>query len=166
MQWVWQREQSGERYRTLIGHLRHEAGHYYFELLMRDWPGFSDLFGDVDLSYNEALARYYDHGPLAGWARGYISAYASVHPLEDWAECFAHYLHMVDTLETASVRHLIPPLSGGESIDQLLILWRDLVVAINELNCGLGLSEAYPFVVTAQVAEKLHFVDRAIKGRT
>ncbi len=164
VQRVWQREQSGERYRTVVGHLRHEAGHYYFELLLRDRPGFVRLFGDLDLPYNAALAHYYRHGPLAGWEKSHISAYASVHPLEDWAECFAHYLHMIDTLETASTRQVIPAMAGSETIDQLLASWDSLAVTINELNRSLGLRDAYPFVVTSTVADKLRFVDAAVRG--
>lgn len=162
VQRVWQRELSGERYRTLLGHLRHEVGHYYFELLVPERAGFSALFGDPALPYSEALARHYRDGPLAGWEQHYISAYASAHPLEDWAECFAHYLHMVDTLETASARSVIPPLSGNETIEQRLGVWDGLAVTLNELNRSLGLRDAYPFVVTPVVADKLRFIDAAI----
>ena len=163
VQRVWQREQSSERYRTLLGHLRHEAGHYYFELLVRDLEAFTQLFGDHTRAYDEALQRYYDQGPLAGWEQGYISAYASAHPLEDWAECFAHYLHVIDTLETASQRHMLVS-TGEESFDELLTLWDGFAVTLNELNRSLGLRDAYPFVVTPVVADKLRFVHAAIQG--
>lgn len=162
VQRAWQRELSSERYRTLLGHLRHEVGHYYHELLVRDIDRFIALFGDPGSPYNEALQRYYKQGPLAGWEQNYISAYASAHPLEDWAECFAHYLHMKDTLETASQRGAITPLNGGETVDQLLQAWDRFAVTLNELNRSLGLRDAYPFVVTVAVAEKLRFVDAAI----
>jgi len=163
VQRVWQRQQSSERYRTVLGHFRHEAGHYYYELLVRDQAGFQQVFGDPSLPYANALKRYYDGGPLAGWESHYISAYASAHPLEDWAECFAHYLHTVDTLETASANAVIPPLSGSEGIDELLRIWDSLAVTLNELNRSLGLRDAYPFVVTPPIAEKLRFVDSAIR---
>lgn len=164
VQRVWQREVTGERYRTVLGHLRHEAGHYYFELLMRDWRGFIDLFGATDRPYKEVLEHYYTHGPLAGWEKSHISAYASAHPQEDWAECFAHYLHMIDTLETAAARRVIPAMAGNESIDQLLSSWDDLAATINELNLSLGLRDAYPFVVTPMVADKLRFIDATIRA--
>ena len=32
----------------------------------------------------------------------FISSYATTHPWEDWAETWAHYLHMADALETAA----------------------------------------------------------------
>lgn len=163
VQRVWQREQSSERYRTLLGHLRHESGHYYFELLVRDLNEFSSLFGDYTLPYGNALKHYYKYGPLGGWEQGYISAYASAHPLEDWAECFAHYLHMTDTLETASLRGAIAPLSGTEGIDHLLDVWDGFAVTLNELNRSLGLKDAYPFVVTPTVAEKLRYVHERIR---
>lgn len=162
VQRAWQREQSSERYRTLLGHLRHEVGHYYFELLVRDTATFLRLFGDHTQPYDKALVRYYQHGPLAGWEKSHISAYASAHPLEDWAESFAHYLHMIDTLETASQRGAISPLGGDESIRQLLALWDEFSVTLNELNRSLGLRDAYPFVVNAVVADKLHFIHSCI----
>ncbi|MBI1194766.1 MAG: hypothetical protein GC138_02820 [Gammaproteobacteria bacterium] len=166
IQRVWQRELSSERYRTLLGHLRHESGHYYFELLaQQDNEGFAALFGDPALSYGEALRAYYENGAAAGWEQNHISAYASSHPLEDWAECFAHYLHMTDTLETAVERQVIPPLRDDNDIDDMLKIWDGLSVTINELNRGLGLRDAYPFVVTPTVADKLRFVHRAIRDR-
>ena len=162
VQRVWQRESSGERYRTLLGHFRHEAGHYYFELLVHDRWRFTGLFGDPDLPYQQALDNHYADGPLVGWESDHISAYASAHPLEDWAETFAHYLHLRDTLETALLRGVIPPREGDESIDGMLRRWDGLTVTLNELNRSLGLDDAYPFVVTPAVAEKLRFVHTAI----
>jgi hypothetical protein len=164
VQRVWQRELSSERYRTVLGHFRHEAGHYYFELLVRDLNAFVNQFGDFAQPYEEALKNYYNYGARAGWDNSYISAYASAHPIEDWAECFAHYLHMVETLETAAERHVIAALSGNESIDELLQRWDDLAVSLNELNRSLGLRDAYPFVVTPVVADKLRYVDNVIRS--
>lgn len=165
VQRAWQRQQSSERYRTLLGHLRHEAGHYYYDLLVCDLAGFNRLFGDPSQPYAQALKRYYERGALAGWESHYISAYASAHPLEDWAECFAHYLHTIDTLETASAHAVIPPISGHQRIDELLDIWDGLAVTLNELNRSLGLRDAYPFVVTPPIADKLRFVDSVIRSR-
>ena len=164
VQRVWQRELSSERYRTLLGHMRHEVGHFYFELLVTDDSGFRQLFGDPDSPYEEALNRYYASGPLPGWEQTFISAYASSHPTEDWAECFAHYLHMLDTLETASQRNLISPVDLTD-IKDLLDRWDGFAVSLNELNRSLGLRDAYPFVVTPGVAEKLYFVHRMLTMR-
>ena len=164
VQRAWQREQCSERYRTLLGHLRHEVGHYYYELLVKEVDNFARLFGDPARPYEAALKQYYNNGPLAGWEQNHISAYASAHPQEDWAECFAHYLHMTDTLETAAVRGAILPLAGDESIDQLLKIWDGFAVTLNELNRSLGLRDAYPFVVTPPVADKLRFVHSAISS--
>ncbi|HBC57037.1 MAG TPA: hypothetical protein DCZ03_07730 [Gammaproteobacteria bacterium] len=164
VQRVWQREQSGERYRTLLGHLRHEVGHFYFELLATDRTKFQALFGAETQDYDDALRAYYLHGAKPDWEQHYISAYASVHPKEDWAECFAHYLHMLDTLQTAAARDLIEPFSGGESAQQLLQIWDALSVTLNELNRSLGMPDAYPFVVNAEVANKLEYIHQAIQG--
>jgi hypothetical protein len=163
VQRAWQRELSSERYRTLLGHFRHEAGHYYYELLVRDQAQFARLFGDPNIPYDAALQGYYARGALAGWEHNHISAYASSHPLEDWAESFAHYLHMADVMETARLRGMIPPSPDSGSIDEMLKIWDGLAVTLNELNRGLGLNDAYPFVVTPTVAEKLHFVHAMIR---
>jgi len=99
------REKMGEGYRTVLGHLRHEIGHYYWDRLLRDdeqqLNGFRALFGDERQSYEEAISRHYEKGAPPDWGENFISSYASMHPWEDWAETWAHYLHMVDTLETA-----------------------------------------------------------------
>lgn len=158
----WQRQQSSERYRTVLGHFRHEAGHYYYELLVREHSEFVLLFGDPAITYEAALKRYYDCGPAPHWEQRYISAYASAHPLEDWAECFAHYLHSVDTLETAVDRGLIAPAADGNNFDQVLGQWDGFAVTLNELNRSLGLQDAYPFVVTPVIAEKLRYVHQRI----
>jgi len=88
-----------------------------------------------------------------------------VHPLEDWAECFAHYLHTLDTIETAVARGVIPPLEDDKDIDEVLNCWGELAVTINELNRSLGLLDAYPFVVTPMVANKLRFIHQAIQNQ-
>ena len=49
-----------------------------------------------------AAARTTSTAPPADWQERFVSAYASAHPWEDWAETWAHYLHMIDTLETAA----------------------------------------------------------------
>ncbi len=164
VQRVWQRELSGERYRTLLGHLRHEVGHFYFEVFTTDKDGFRSLFGDITQSYDDALSEYYLQGVKQDWSQHYISPYASVHPKEDWAECFAHYLHMLDTLQTAAARQLIDSLNGEESLQQLLQLWDELSVTLNELNRSLGLPDAYPFVVNDAVANKLDYIHRAMRS--
>jgi hypothetical protein len=162
VQRVWQREQSSERYRTLLGHFRHEAGHYYHELLAGDVTGFSRLFGDGSQNYDVALQHYYTWGPAADWQNSHISAYASAHPLEDWAESFAHYLHMRDTLETGLLYGVVPADRLAPGIDGLLSQWDELAVILNELNRSLGLQDAYPFVVNSLVAEKLRYVHQRI----
>ena len=94
-----------EPYRTLLGHMRHESGHYYWDRLIAGTPEldeFRSLFGDERADYAASLSTYYERGAPADWQERFVSAYASAHPWEDWAETWAHYLHMVDTLETAA----------------------------------------------------------------
>lgn len=166
-----------EDYRTLLGHFRHEVGHYYWDRLIRDskWlDGFRALFGDERTDYGETLARYHEQGPPANWRESFVSAYATAHPWEDWAESWAHYLHMTDTLETAfecglSLRPKRPDepalkpdvaVVGKRSatFDQLIERWFPLTYVLNNLNRGMGLQDGYPFVLSAPALEKLRFV--------
>ncbi|HEX6275687.1 MAG TPA: putative zinc-binding metallopeptidase, partial [Polyangiaceae bacterium] len=158
-----------ERYRTLLGHFRHEVGHYYFRLLVEKGGPIDDfraLFGDERADYGEALKAHYEKGQGAP-SDAFISAYASAHPWEDFAETFAHYLHMIDTLETA--HHVGVTLGSkgkpadGSDLDALLVEWGDLAIAMNMLNRSMGLADAYPFAITAPVRAKLGFVHRLVR---
>ncbi len=156
------REAMFERYRTLLGHFRHESGHYYWDLLTADdVDGFRALFGDERADYDAALRRHYNAGPPMNWNQQYISAYASSHPLEDWAETWAHYLHIVDGLETAQENALGPaPISRSWAAQ--VTAWMEVAVEINELNRSLGTPDPYPFVLTTAVQQKLDFIHRKL----
>jgi hypothetical protein len=185
------REQLGETYRTLLGHFRHEIGHYYWDVLIRDTDRlapFRDLFGDPDKSYADELDRHYKHGPPANWQECFVSTYATMHPWEDWAETWAHFLHIVDTLGTArSYGMALKPEAAGlkrppralrvnardvdfEDFEDLIGAWFPLTFALNSLNRGMGLADMYPFVLSERAIEKLHFVhdviERAHASRT
>ena len=166
------RQQMGEYYRTLIGHFRHESGHYYFDLLVKGkiWDAaFRRLFGDPDRDYQQTMRAYYASGG-GSWTADYITAYACSHPLEDWAETWAHYLHMMDTLETAEAFGVLAqdresqPLEES-SLGQLVERWRELTTTLNALNRSMGQADAYPFVLTEPVLEKLRLVHRVVNGR-
>lgn len=159
------RKQLGEYHRTIIGHFRHESGHYYYDLLVHhgDWQEqFRTLFGNPDIDYAEALNKHYREGTPGNWAEGFISAYAQAHPLEDWAETWAHYLHMRDTLETAHAFALHPYDPKQQDLEKLVANWQQLTVALNALNRSMGLPDAYPFVLTNAVVAKLRLVHRVI----
>ena len=162
VQRVQQRELMGERYRTVLGHFRHEAGHFFYTGLTSHLDGFNALFGDPSASYDTALQGYYEQGPAADWRDAYISAYASSHPLEDWAECFAHYLHIEDTLETAICYGLVP--DPGTDARERLGAWARFAIPLNELSRSLGQRDAYPFVLTNAIMQKLLYVQAAIAG--
>jgi hypothetical protein len=167
-----------EPYRTLIGHLRHESGHYYFDRLIAAdaarLEAFRAVFGDEREDYGEALRRHYADGPAEGWQDRFISAYAASHPWEDWAETWAHYLHMVDALETGAAcgLSLSPPREGAPAAEKLpdplagrtvrfadmLTGWHALTNLLNMLNRGMGLPDGYPFVLTGPAVEKLNFI--------
>jgi len=166
-----------EPYRTLLGHLRHEVAHYYWDRLIAgsNWlAGFRKLFGDETADYQAALTRYYQQGPPPEWQARYVSAYASAHPWEDWAETWAHYLHIMDMTETAeSFGMTLKPMHPAArfmtanprnafdrtmSFDAVLENWFPLTHALNSLNRGMGLLDIYPFVLSTQAIEKLKFI--------
>lgn len=163
------REAMNEPYRTLLGHFRHEIGHFYWEQLIRGRPqqaAFTQLFGDAGQDYQTALDHYYHHGPDAQWQETFISAYASAHPLEDWAETWAHYLLMMETLETAFSYGLIPKLAKDWYFEVWMSEWMQLVVVVNALNRSTGSADAYPFVISEPVKDKLKFVHQLVQGQS
>jgi hypothetical protein len=171
----------GEPYRTLVGHFRHEIGHYYWNRLVRDagrQEAFRAVFGDERADYGEALQRYYHEGPPPDWSQRFISAYAAAHPWEDFAETWAHYLHIVDVLETARSygigvgAHFMPAASTAKidfdpyappSAARLMEAWAPLTVALNGVNRSMGQQDLYPFVLNGPAMTKLDFVHRLIR---
>jgi hypothetical protein len=162
-----------ERYRTLIGHFRHEIGHYYWDRLVRDGAHlarFRELFGDERADYGEALRRHYASQPSEDYADSFITPYAAAHPWEDFAETFAHYLHLEDTLETGHHFGFTGQLPARESVvdigdfDLLLAEWTELTIALNALNRSMGLPDAYPFAISPKVREKLEFVHELVRS--
>jgi hypothetical protein len=179
------RHQMGEPYRTLLGHMRHEVGHFYFPVLTTDDQKRArarELFGDETEDYSAALERHYADGPPDKWSRSYVSAYATMHPSEDWAETFANYLHIRDTLQTAAeyrlqvggpdaVARVKPttdlrstPREGDLPFAEILSEWLPLTYALNALNRSMGRDDLYPFVLPPPVVEKLALVDELVTG--
>ncbi len=159
------REQMAERYRTVLGHLRHESGHFYFSYLAAAPETLEEcrsLFGDERIDYESTLKTYYDSGPPADWHERYVSAYATAHPAEDFAETFAHLLHIHDALETARAAGLAP--DAADSKDDWLGDWITLAITLNEIGRSLGTDDAYPFVLTEPVKAKLAFVNRLVRA--
>ncbi|MCA1799444.1 MAG: putative zinc-binding peptidase [Xanthomonadaceae bacterium] len=179
------RVQMNEAYRTLLGHFRHESGHYFWDQLVRDDPEmlaeYRAVFGDERLDYAGALERHYIEGAPSDWWDRHISKYASSHPWEDWGETWAHYLQMTDALETAlavgltarNQRGQAVPQADPESVEfsgaavrrdfnEMLSNWLSLTVALNSINRSLGLGDAYPFALSSAAADKLRFVHRVI----
>lgn len=167
----------GERYRTLLGHFRHESGHYYWDVLIKDGPfleKFREFFGDERKDYAAALETYYANGAAAEWNQHFVSQYATAHPWEDWAETWAHYLHMMDTLETAwafgvridpaeldetAIRaSIIKEPYGVADFNWLIRRWPPLCFAVNSLNRSMGHADFYPFILSSPVIEKLRFI--------
>ena len=175
-------QQLGEAYRTMLGHFRHEIGHYYWGVLVgSDRALLAEcraLFGDDEADYADAIDRHYRDGPPAGWAERYVSSYATMHPYEDWAETFAHYLHIRDSLETAAAYRLMvggpvaapaPELiavpaesSDPANVQALLDQWLPLTYALNAINRSMGKDDLYPFVLAKAVVAKLAFVHQVV----
>jgi hypothetical protein len=182
------RAQLDEPYRTLLGHFRHEIGHYYWPKLVEqagedELQRARALFGDERASYQQALDRHYAQGPPDGWSERYVSAYATMHPAEDWAESFSHYLHIHDTLQTAAAFGLViggpavaddPTLSApeipepdGAPFRAIIDSWLPLTYALNQVNRSMGRDDLYPFTLPAAVIEKLAYVhERVSAGAT
>ena len=155
------RQTTRELYRTLLGHFRHESGHYYFlKLIVTDEKKqqFTELFGDYTQDYGEALKKYYENHLVSPHDPNMISHYAQSHPWEDWAEVWAHYLHMIDTLETANQYRVRQSSAQFDDIDNTLRKWGELTLLLNSLNRSMGLEDAYPFVLSDLSFKKLRFV--------
>ena len=171
-----QRSQMGEPYRTLLGHFRHEIAHYYWAQLIANSPKlaeFRETFGDEQQDYSAALQQHYANGPPPDWPERFVSAYASSHPWEDFAETWAHYFHMLDTLETASAFGLSvrPAVRKGKALsakmdfdphdadlNRIVDAWLPLTFAMNSINRSMGLQDLYPFLLGPAVIVKLAFV--------
>jgi hypothetical protein len=176
------RAELGEPYRTVLGHFRHEIGHYYWPIIVEREPSLLDryreLFGDEREDYGAALKRHYDQGAPPDWSERHVSSYATMHPWEDWAETFAHYLHIRDTLETAAAFGIVvtgPPethepnlraapgpdvLEG--SFDAVVANWLPLTYALNAVSRSMGSGDLYPFTLAPLVLKKLEFVDTCV----
>jgi hypothetical protein len=179
------RVQLGEPYRTVLGHLRHEIGHYYQPLLVvpgsAEQATMRELFGDERDDYRTALDAHYQSGPPADWQQRFVSAYATMHPWEDWAETFAHYLHIRDTLQTAAAHGVLvagpaiatadqAPLesdpaaaAAGDSVAEMLEAWIPLTFALNAISRSMGAPDTYPFVLAPPAMRKLEFVGHMIE---
>jgi hypothetical protein len=182
-----QREQlrtaMGETYRTVLGHFRHEIGHYFWDKLVRDGDrqeAFRQFFGDERADYDEAVKVHYASGPPKDWQENFVTAYASTHPWEDFAETWAHYLHIVDTLEMAfafGMRIQPAPEFGPEQsaafdfdpydtgdMTRLIKVWLPLAFSVNEINRCMGEPDLYPFILSQPVTMKMDFIHQLVHG--
>jgi len=173
------RTQMQEPYRTLLGHFRHEIGHFYWLHLVAQtsWlEGFRALFGDERQDYEQSMDHYYATGAPSSWSNTFISEYATMHPWEDWAETWAHYLHIVDALDTAANWHAqighahprtpFPATRAAVSIAEfegiLVHHWLPLAQFLNSMNRSLGQKDSYPFVIPKAVIRKLCFIHEVV----
>ncbi len=177
------RSELDETYRTVLGHFRHEVGHHYWDVMVRDGghlEAFRSIFGDETGDYNAALQRYYQQHAPVNWQENFVSAYATSHPWEDFAETWAHYFHIVDTLDTANAFGLsVAPAIDREGaymaridfdpyvegdIAQIVEAWTPVAVAMNSINRAMGRPDLYPFVLAPPVIIKLGFIHALVRG--
>ena len=178
-----QRQVFQEPYRSLLGHLRHESGHFYWMVLVEAagrLDEFRALFGDERQDYSAALSRHHAAGPPGDWQARHVSSYASCHPWEDWAETWAHYLHMVDALDTAEAEDMEPRVAGfsvwslwpfkrrdvyrRDSFQSLMARWVPLTISLNSLSRSMGHNDFYPFVISTPAEAKLAFVHKLVRA--
>lgn len=179
------RTSMGEPYRTLLGHFRHEVGHWYWDRLVRDAGLLQQcraVFGDDSRDYDQALQAHYANGPRLGWQDEFVSSYAAVHPWEDFAETWAHYFHITDTLDTArAFGFAVDPRVDKEdaltaevnfdaygdsvNVDTIARAWFALAAALNALNRSMGLMDPYPFVLATPIIQKLGFIHDLVHRR-
>jgi len=176
------RNELGEAYRTVLGHFRHEVGHYYWMVLVRNrnrMEEFRALFGDERADYRQAMTNHYGGEHPLGWEDRFVSAYATMHPWEDWAETFAHYLHIRDSLQTAAANGLKVVAPDGTNVQpgldeahdeahdepfvEVVTEWIGVAAALNALNRSMGAPDLYPFVLSPVVIDKLAYVDRLVR---
>ena len=181
-----QRQKFGEPYRALLGHLRHESGHFYWTVLVEaagQLEEYRRLFGDERQDYAAALGRHHalsqSGGARSDWQGQHVSAYASSHPWEDWAETWAHYLHLVDAVDTAEAEGMEPRAAGFSlslifaakttdvfretAFPALMERWTPLAIGLNSLSRSMGHADFYPFITPPPVVDKLAFVHRSVR---
>jgi len=176
------RLEMGEPYRTLLGHFRHEVGHYFWDVLVRDGGKLDEcraVFGDDSVDYGQALQRHYAEGAPPDWQQNYVSAYATTHPWEDFAETWAHYLHIVDSLEMASefgmevrpkvdrdgeltTRIRFNPYEARD-VQAIVDAWLPFTFAMNSVNRAMGARDLYPFILSPAVVAKLGFIHGLVR---
>ncbi|TWT52364.1 putative zinc-binding metallopeptidase [Allorhodopirellula solitaria] len=156
------RVELGEPQRTLIGHMRHEVGHYidWAWAMQVDPEGYHALFGDPQaIDYSQAMDHHYQNGAPENWAENHVSAYATMHPWEDFAETANLYLDIMAIATTANDQDrahfdLSPQADMPKLVNEIL----QIVVEASEYNCDLGLAPLLPEQLPPAVIEKLAYV--------
>jgi len=172
------RTRLGEPYRTILGHFRHEVGHYYWSRLIEgtgEVENFRKVFGDERISYEDAMKQHYGEGG-SGWSTDFVSSYATMHPWEDFAETFAHLMHIIDALATIGGFGMrITDWPGREQMSQmtldpyhadtaqLIAEWGPFAFAENAINRSMGQADLYPFHLSDVIVGKLDYINRLLQ---
>lgn len=156
----------GEHYRTPLGHIRHELGHYVWlnhvatEAAVLD--EFRNMFGDERSDYTSSLEEHYARLDDGSWRDDHVSFYASAHPWEDFAESWAQLMHVHDVVETGASWGVVD--LPDDPTDARAWLGNSITasVAANELARSMGMRDLYPFALSAGVRAKVEFCWRLV----
>ncbi len=176
------RNAMGEPYRTLLGHFRHEIGHYFWAILVaekvEELERFRAVFGDETVDYAGSLQGHYAEGGSKIWTDDFVSFYATSHPWEDFAETFAHFLHIVDVLATASDFGMslssivewndVAPADTLDPYDasaaDLAEMMGPLAFCMNAMNRAMGQPDLYPFRLSDPIIRKLDYIASLVRN--
>ena len=175
------RAATEQPHRTMLERFRQEIGRYYWDLLIAGTPRlkrFAKAFGGA----GQDRMLQTPHAPRSpqGPPRGQIRAYSTAHPRESFAESFAHYCHITDAVEVAAAfgvqsrpgRHgdksapaaPFDPYASG-TIEQLLENWTSVTSLLDNFNWSMGHPDAFPFVLSPEVIERLGFIHELVHER-
>ena len=152
-----------EPYRTLLGHFRHEIGHYFFFVLAETGPAraeFESLFGDPDLDYQDGARP----ALLAGRA-GRVGSRTTCPPTPPCipprtgprpsrTTCTSATRSTPQRL-SASPRPAPPrpPAGRDAGFDRMIELWLPLAWSLNMINRSMGHQDLYPFVLPTRAGQ-------------
>ena len=157
----------GEHYRTPLGHIRHELGHFVWLTLVASdatrLAEFREVFGDERTDYAGALDNHYGRADDGSWRSHYASFYASAQPWEDFAESWAQVMHVHDVVETGAAWGVVARPADSTDAGAWLTTSITASLAANELARAMGMRDLYPFTLTPGVRAKVEFCWRLVR---
>ena len=168
------REAMGEPYRTLLGHFRHESGHYFWDRLVAPDPESLDvvsrpvrrrargLCGGAERALcakaRRPTGRRISSAPMPAPIPGRISPKAGriiCTSSTRWRRRRAFDLSVVTRRKTTRIN--FDP-HNAASMQQLIDAWLPITFTVNGLNRSMGQPDLYPFILSPRTIAKLAFV--------